>query len=103
MARPLRIELAGGLYHVMSRGNERRAMVRDDADRQRRLDWLERTVQTHGWRLHAFALLTNHEHVFVETPEPVSQVRCRASGTHANTSRISAPCTSVNRRSMPLW
>ena len=40
MARPLRIELAGGLYHVMSRGNERRAIVRDDADRQRRLDWL---------------------------------------------------------------
>jgi len=48
MARPLRIELAGGLYHVMSRGNERRAIVRDDADRQRRLDWLQRTVETYG-------------------------------------------------------
>ena len=70
MARPLRIELAGGLYHVMSRGNDRRAIVRDDADRQRRLDWLERTVQTYGWRLHAFALMTNHEHLFLETPEP---------------------------------
>ncbi len=57
MARPLRIELAGGLYHVMSRGNERRAIVRDDADRQRRLDWLERTVATYGWRLHAFVLM----------------------------------------------
>jgi len=52
MARPLRIELAGGLYHVMSRGNERRAIFRDD-DRQRRLDWLQRTVETYGWRLHA--------------------------------------------------
>jgi len=70
MARPLRIELPGGLYHVMSRGNERRAMVRDDADRQRRLDWLERTVETYGWRLHAFVLMANHEHLFVETPEP---------------------------------
>jgi putative transposase len=70
MARPLRIELAGGLYHVMSRGNERRAIVRDDADRQRRLDWLERTVETYGWRLHAFVLMTNHEHLFLETPEP---------------------------------
>jgi REP element-mobilizing transposase RayT len=69
MARPLRIEFAGALYHVMSRGNERRAVVRDDADRQKRLDWLERTVETYGWRLHAFALLTNHEHLFVETPE----------------------------------
>ena len=70
MARPLRIELAGGLYHVMSRGNQRRAIVRDDADRQRRLDWLQRAVQTYGWRLHAFALMTNHEHLFLETPEP---------------------------------
>ena len=70
MARPLRIELAGGLYHVMSRGNERRAIVRDDADRQRRLDWLQRTVETYGWRLHAFVLMTNHEHLFLETPEP---------------------------------
>ena len=70
MARPLRIELAGGLYHVMSRGNERRAIVRDDADRQRRLDWLQRTVATYGWRLHAFVLMTNHDHLFLETPEP---------------------------------
>jgi putative transposase len=70
MARPLRIELAGGLYHVMSRGNERRAIFRDDDDRQRRLDWLQRTVETYGWRLHAFVLLGNHDHFFLETPEP---------------------------------
>jgi REP element-mobilizing transposase RayT len=44
-------------------------VVRDDADRSKRLDWLRRTVETYGWRLHAFALLTNHEHLFVETPE----------------------------------
>jgi putative transposase len=69
MARPLRIELAGGLYHVMSRGNARRPIVRDDADRQRRLDWLQRTVETYGWWLHAFTLLTNHEHLFLEMPE----------------------------------
>lgn len=69
MARPLRIEYAGALYHVMSRGNERRPIVRDDADRQRRLDWLQRTVETYGWRLHAFALLANHDHLFVETPD----------------------------------
>ncbi len=70
MARSLRIELAGGLYHVMCRGNERRAIFRDDDDRQRRLDWLERTVETYGWRLHAFVLLGNHDHFFLETPEP---------------------------------
>lgn len=69
MARPLRIEFAGALYHVMSRGNERRRIVRDDRDRQKRLDWLRRTVETYGWHLHAFVLMDNHEHLFVETPE----------------------------------
>ncbi len=70
MARPLRIEFAGALYHVISRGNERKPIVRDDVDREKRLDWLRRTVETYGWRLHAFVLMTNHEHLFVETPEP---------------------------------
>ncbi len=69
MAQPPRVERPGGLYHVMSRGNERRSIVRDDADRQRRLDGLRRTVDTCGWRLHAFVLMTNHEHLFLETPE----------------------------------
>ncbi|MBN1343264.1 MAG: transposase [Phycisphaerae bacterium] len=69
MARPLRIEFEGALYHVMSRGNERRAIVKDDVDRRRRVDWLGRTVETYGWRLHAFVLMDNHDHLFVETPE----------------------------------
>ncbi len=70
MARPLRIEYAGALYHVISRGNEQRPIVTNDVDRHRRLDWLRRTVETYGWRLHAFVLMDNHEHLFVETPEP---------------------------------
>jgi len=70
MARPLRIEYPGALYHVMSRGNERRSIVRDDSDRQKRLHWLERTVGTYGWKLHAFVVMTNHDHLLVETPEP---------------------------------
>jgi putative transposase len=69
MARPLRIEYPGAHYHVMSRGNERRPIVRDDADREKRLDWLRRTIETYGWRLHAFTLMNNHDHLFVETPE----------------------------------
>jgi len=68
MARPLRIEFAGALYHVMSRGNARGLIVRDDADRARRLEWLQRTVETYRWRLHAFCLMNNHEHLYVETP-----------------------------------
>ena len=70
MARPLRIEFPGALYHVMSRGNERKPIARDERDRQKRLDWLRRTVETYGWRLHAFVLMRNHDHLFVETPEP---------------------------------
>lgn len=69
MARPLRIEFAGAIYHVMSRGNEGGVIVRDDADRPRRLDWIRRTVETYGWCLHAFVLMGNHEHLFVERPE----------------------------------
>lgn len=70
MARPLRIQFDGAFYHVVSRGNERRDIVRDDADRQRRLFWLQRTVEIYGWRILAFALLDNHEHLFLETPRP---------------------------------
>jgi len=69
MTRPLRMEFPGALYHVMSRGNERRDIVRDDAEREKRLDWLRRTVEVYGWRLHAFVLMSNHDHLFVETPE----------------------------------
>jgi len=69
MARPLRIEFPGAIYHVMSRGNERQPIVRDDVDRRKRIEWLSRTVETHAWRMHAFVLMDNHDHLFVETPE----------------------------------
>lgn len=62
MARPLRIEFPGALYHVTSRGNERRRIVRDDADRQKWIEWLRRTVETYDWRLHGFVLMPNHHH-----------------------------------------
>jgi len=68
MARPLRVEYEGALYHVMSRGIERRSIVVDDRDRWRWLEWLERTVETYDWRLHAFVLMDNHHHLFFGTP-----------------------------------
>ncbi len=69
MARPSRIEFPGALYHEIFRGHERCPVVRDDEDRAKRLNWLRRTVETYGWRLHAFAVMTNHEPLFVEAPE----------------------------------
>ena len=70
MGRPLRIQFPGALYHVMSRGNERRPIVKDDQDRNKRIDWLRRAVEIYQWKLYAFALVTNHEHLFLETPKP---------------------------------
>ena len=69
MARPLRVEFAGALYHVTSRGNERGAIFLDRHDYERRLDWLARAVEMQRWLLHAFALMPNHDHLFLETPE----------------------------------
>jgi REP-associated tyrosine transposase len=69
MARPLRIGYAGALYHVTSRGNERKPVYRDDRDRARFVERLAAVVDTHRLRLHAFALMRNHFHLLVETPE----------------------------------
>ena len=70
MARPPRIEFAGAVYHVTCRGNAKQDIVRDDMDREKWVDWLRRTIETYNWRLHAWVLMTNHAHVFVETPVP---------------------------------
>lgn len=69
MARPLRIQYENALYHVMSRGNERKNIVRDDLDRKKRLEWLEKTVEIYGWDLFSFVLMDNHDHLFLQTPQ----------------------------------
>ena len=69
MARPLRIGFAGALYHVTSLGNERKPVYRDDRDRRRFLERLAAVVHTHRLRMHAYALMRNHVHLLVETPE----------------------------------
>ncbi|KAA0255815.1 transposase [Acidobacteria bacterium ACD] len=70
MARPLRIDHAGAIWHVTSRGNERADVFRDDGDRERFLAVLARTVGLFRWRLHAYVLMGNHYHLLLETPEP---------------------------------
>lgn len=47
MARPLRMELAGALYHVTARGNERKPIYRDDQDRRRFLQRLAAVAGTY--------------------------------------------------------
>lgn len=70
MARPLRLEHAGALWHVTSRGNERKSIFRDDDDRGVFLRVLAGAIRLYGWRLHAYVLMGNHYHLLVETPEP---------------------------------
>jgi REP element-mobilizing transposase RayT len=70
MARPLRLEHSGAIWHVTARGNERGDVFRDDVDREAFLSVLGRTVSLYGWRLHAYVLMGNHYHLLVETPEP---------------------------------
>jgi len=67
MARPVRIEVAGGWYHVSARGNERRVVFRDARDRRRFLELLEEAVDRFGVRWHGYVLMNNHYHLLVET------------------------------------
>ncbi|TVT49758.1 MAG: transposase [Denitromonas halophila] len=69
MARPLRLELAGGLYHVTSRGDRREDIYRDDVDRDAWLAVFAQVCERFNWRCHAYCLMSNHYHVVVETPE----------------------------------
>ena len=69
MARPLRIEYAGAVYHVMARGHQGLAIFRDDHDRRRFLETLGETCEKTGWHIHAYVLLGNHYHLLLETPE----------------------------------
>ena len=69
MARPLRIEFPGAVYHVTARGDGRGTIFRDDADRRKFLEILERTVSVRRWVCHAYCLMGNHYHLLIETPE----------------------------------
>ena len=69
MARPLRIERAGGWYHVTARGNEKRSIYRDNRDRLHFIELLAETVGRFHLRLHGFVLMDNHYHLIVELNE----------------------------------
>lgn len=69
MARPPRIEFPDAIYHVTLRGVGREDIVADRRDRDRWLGLLERSVRRRRWRLFAFALMNNHFHLFVQTPD----------------------------------
>jgi REP element-mobilizing transposase RayT len=70
MARPLRLEFPGALYHVTSRGNARQPIYAEDEDRRAFMTVLAQVVARHGWLCHAFCLMDNHYHLLIETRNP---------------------------------
>lgn len=69
MSRPLRVEREGAIWHITSRGVERRDIYLDRDDRSYFLEFLADTVVDARWRLHSYVLMANHYHLLIETPE----------------------------------
>lgn len=69
MARPLRIEYEGALYHVTARGNERSKIFFTKKDYQKFKEYLAEAGTKYGLVLHAYVLMTTHYHLIIETPE----------------------------------
>jgi len=69
MARPIRIEYDGAVYHVTSRGNARKRIYKDEVDRLKFLDILAEVNRKYNWLCHAYCLMDNHYHLIIETPD----------------------------------
>ena len=70
MPRPLRVEFAGAIYHLMNRGDRREPIFLDEKDRRTFLASLAEACQKTGWQVHAYCLMENHFHLVAETPQP---------------------------------
>ena len=77
MARKLRIQYAGAIYHVMNRGDRREAIFEDDKDRERLLETLTEACEKSSWQVHAYCLMSNHFHLVIKTPQPNLVVRMK--------------------------
>jgi putative transposase len=69
MSRPLRLEFAGALYHVTSRGDRREDIYESDSDRHSFLNVLGDVCARYNWSCHAYCLMGNHYHLLIETPD----------------------------------
>ena len=69
MARPMRLDYPGTLYHVLSRGNEKREIFRDEKDYLKFLDTLGKMVERFKLEIHAYVLMKNHYHLLIRTKE----------------------------------
>ena len=69
MARPLRLEFPGALYHVTSRGNARDDIYLSEDDRVAWLATLGQVCARFNWVCHAYCQMTDHYHIVIETPD----------------------------------
>jgi putative transposase len=69
VARPLRIEYEGAVYHVTGRGNEQRKIFFSRKDYEKFKEYLADALEKFGFILHGYVLMTNHYHLIIETPE----------------------------------
>ena len=94
MARPLRIEFPGAIYHVTSRGNEQKAVFKSQRDREQFLSYLESATERYEAVIHVYCLMDNHYHLLLETPAGnLSQIMHHVNGaytTYFNTRRSRA-------------
>jgi len=75
MARKSRIEYEGAFYHVITRGNQRRKVFRDDNDYQKYISLLAYYKERYKYSLYAYALMSNHVHLLIETHRiPLSKI-----------------------------
>jgi putative transposase len=82
--RPPRIEIPGGVWHLVTRGVRKQPIFLDDRDCERFLDLLAEVVERFGWVCHAYCLMPNHYHLLIETPRPtLSDGMERLNGRHA--------------------
>lgn len=70
MARAIRIEFPGAIYHVTARGNRRKRIFDDDRDREEFLGYVADAVRRFGWVITTLTLMTNHFHIVLQTPSP---------------------------------
>jgi REP element-mobilizing transposase RayT len=68
MARAIRVEFPGAVYHVTARGNRRTKIFDDDRDREEFLRLVGDAVRRFGWVITTLTLMTNHFHIVLQTP-----------------------------------
>jgi len=75
MARKPRIEFPGALYHVIARGNHRNQIFLTPKDYQKYLYLVQRYKERYDFQLYAYALMSNHLHLLIETADiPLSKI-----------------------------